>query len=392
MEEATGSNPVGSTKFNFIPYCPACSCAGSNISCMSLPIGIVGLPNVGKSTLFKALTRKPALIANYPFATIDPNVGVVEVPDARLGELARVSASARVIPTVIEFVDIAGLVRGASQGEGLGNKFLSHIREVAAIVQVVRIFSDHNITHVLNRVNPVEDMEIINIELALADLSTVEKRLENVRRQKKTGASKELEIAVTLFERLHDELKKGVAVRDLGLNQEEDLLIKDLQLLTGKPLLYVVNCDEENQNVPEEVVMAAGKNPVLAISAKLEAELADLLPEESSALLHELGWSQSGLDRLIVAGYALLNLITFLTSGPEESRAWTIKKGTRAPQAAGVIHTDFEHGFIRAEICNWKEFVELGGEAGVKEKGLWRLEGKEYVMKDGDVCYFRFSV
>ncbi|HBW73717.1 MAG TPA: redox-regulated ATPase YchF [Candidatus Magasanikbacteria bacterium] len=359
---------------------------------MSLPIGIVGLPNVGKSTLFKALTRKPALIANYPFATIDPNVGVVEVPDARLGELARVSASARVIPTVIEFVDIAGLVRGASQGEGLGNKFLSHIREVAAIVQVVRIFSDHNITHVLNRVNPVEDMEIINIELALADLSTVEKRLENVRRQKKTGASKELEIAVTLFERLHDELKKGVAVRDLGLNQEEDLLIKDLQLLTGKPLLYVVNCDEENQNVPEEVVMAAGKNPVLAISAKLEAELADLLPEESSALLHELGWSQSGLDRLIVAGYALLNLITFLTSGPEESRAWTIKKGTRAPQAAGVIHTDFEHGFIRAEICNWKEFVELGGEAGVKEKGLWRLEGKEYVMKDGDVCYFRFSV
>ena len=178
----------------------------------------------------------------------------------------------------------------------------------------------------------------------------------------------------------------------MGLNQEEDLLIKDLQLLTGKPLLYVVNCDEENQNVPEEVVMAAGKNPVLAISAKLEAELADLLPEESSALLHELGWSQSGLDRLIVAGYALLNLITFLTSGPEESRAWTIKKGTRAPQAAGVIHTDFEHGFIRAEICNWKEFVELGGEAGVKEKGLWRLEGKEYVMKDGDVCYFRFSV
>ncbi|MBI5230353.1 MAG: redox-regulated ATPase YchF [Candidatus Magasanikbacteria bacterium] len=358
---------------------------------MSLPIGIVGLPNVGKSTLFKALTRKPALIANYPFATIDPNIGVVEVPDARLGALARVSASAHIIPTIIEFVDIAGLVRGAAQGEGLGNKFLSHIREVAAIIQVVRVFSDHNITHVLNRVNPVEDMEIINIELALADLSTVEKRLENLRRQKKTGASKALETACVLFERLRDALKKGVAVRDMGLTKEEDALIKDLQLLTGKPLMYVVNGDEENQNVSKEVVTAAGENPVLAISAKLEAELADLPPEESGVLLNELGWLESGLDRLIVTGYALLDLITFLTSGPEESRAWTIKKGTRAPQAAGVIHTDFEKGFIRAEICNWKDFVEFGGEVGVKEKGLWRLEGKEYVMQDGEVCHFRFA-
>lgn len=359
---------------------------------MSLQIGIVGLPNVGKSTLFKALTRKSALIANYPFATIDPNIGVVEVPDARLAELARVSASARAVPTVIEFVDIAGLVAGASKGEGLGNKFLSHIREVAAIVQVVRVFSDHNITHVLNRVNPADDMEIINVELALADLSTVEKRLENLRRQKKTGASKEVEMALSLLEKLRGGLQKGTAVREMGLSEEEDVMIKDLQLLTSKPLMYVVNCDEENQHIPEKVIAATESNPVLAISAKLEAELADLSSEDARAMLVELGWEASGLDRLIVAGYALLDLITFLTSGPEESRAWTIKKGTRAPQAAGVIHTDFEKGFIRAEVCNWKDFVVLGGEAGVKEKGLWRLEGKEYVVRDGDVCYFRFSV
>lgn len=359
---------------------------------MSLQIGIVGLPNVGKSTLFRALTRKSALIANYPFATIDPNVGIVEVPDARLKELARVSASERVVPTVIEFVDIAGLVRGASQGEGLGNKFLSHIREVAAIVQVVRGFSDNNITHVLNRVNPVEDMEIINVELALADLSTIERRLENVRRQKKTGASKDVESELVLLERIYENLKKGTPVREMELSEDEQLLIKDLQLLTVKPLMYVVNCDEENQNVPEEVVAAAKNSPVISISAKLEAELADLPPEESRALLVELGWAESGLDRLIVAGYKLLNLITFLTSGPEESRAWTVKKGSRAPQAAGVIHTDFEKGFIRAEVCDWKDFVEFGGETGVKEKGLWRLEGKDYVMRDGDVCHFRFSV
>lgn len=359
---------------------------------MSLQIGIVGLPNVGKSTLFKALTRKSALIANYPFATIDPNVGVVEVPDARLADLARVSASARVIPTVLEFVDIAGLVRGAAQGEGLGNKFLSHIREVSAIVQVVRVFSDHNITHVLDRVNPVEDMEIINIELALADLSTVEKRLENLRRQKKTNTSKEIEIAIVLFEHLRDGLRKGIAVREIVSSKEEYILIKDLQLLTAKPLMYVVNCDEENQYIKEDVINAAGRNPVLAISAKLEAELADLPPVDARDMLIELGWKDSGLERLIVSGYELLDLITFFTSGQEESRAWTIKKGAHAAQAAGVIHTDFERGFIRAEICNWKEFVEFSGEAGVKEKGLWRLEGKEYVMQDGDVCYFRFSV
>lgn len=358
---------------------------------MSLSIGIVGLPNVGKSTLFKALTKKQALIANYPFATIDPNVGIVEVPDERLQQLSKVSQSVKTVPTTIEFVDIAGLVKGASQGEGLGNKFLSHIREVSAIVQVVRSFTDSEIIHVHGAVNPQNDFEVVNTELALADLDQAGRKLTELKSSAKAGLTHDLELEIALFERIKIALGQGRAVRDLGLSDEEKLLIKNFNFLTAKPMLVVMNCDEGGAMAAAPKTIGQGV-PVLAISAKIEAELADLPAEEARAFMADLGQTQTGLDKLILAGYQLLDLITFLTSGQPESRAWTIKRGTKAPQAAGVIHTDFEKGFIRAEICNWADFVKYGGEAGVKEKGLWRLEGKEYIMKDGDTCYFRFSV
>ncbi|MEK7508573.1 MAG: redox-regulated ATPase YchF [Patescibacteria group bacterium] len=369
---------------------------------MSFSIGIVGLPNVGKSTLFKALTRQQALIANYPFATIDPNVGIVAVPDERLQKLAEVSKSARVVPTTIEFVDIAGLVKGAAQGEGLGNKFLSHIREVSAIAQVVREFSDLNIIHVAGAVNPKNDFEIINTELALADLEQATRHLREIKNKARAGINKTLEKEILLFEKIVKALGEGRALRDFDLDDEEKKLIKSFCFLTAKPMMVVVNCDETPSVIsplaggvlqtPPDKEGQGRSMPVVRISAKIEAELADLSLEEAAAYLASTGQKQSGLDKIILAGYELLNLITFLTAGPDETRAWTIPRGTKAPQAAGVIHSDFEKGFIRAEICDWQDFVKYNGEAGIKSAGLWRLEGKEYVMKDGDVCYFRSAV
>lgn len=353
---------------------------------MSFQVGIVGLPNVGKSTLFKALTRKAVVIENYPFATIDPNVGVVEVPDERLAKLTAICSSAKTIPTTIEFVDIAGLVKNAHQGEGLGNQFLANIREVDAIVQVVRAFKDPNIIHVAGKVEPLSDAEVVNLELAMADLSTVQKRLSNLKPKLKTGQDKTVVKQIAVLEKTIEHLNKGQAVRTLELSAEDKTILKELQLLTAKPLLYVVNVDENGNEIP------AGLTPAITISAKLEAELADLSPEEAKNLQNELGLKETGLDKLIQAAYELLHLITFFTSGPEESRAWTIVKGTKAPQAAGVIHTDFEHGFIRAEVIAYQDFINCNGEAGAREQGKFRLEGKEYIVQDGDVCHFRFSV
>lgn len=347
-----------------------------------MQIGIVGLPNVGKSTLFKALTKKQVVIENYPFATIEPNVGVVVVPDDRLALLAKVSHSEKIIPTAIEFLDIAGLVKNAHKGEGLGNQFLSHIREVDAIIEVVRDFKDNNIIHVEGAPDPKRDEDIINIELAMADLETVTRRLERTAGKAKSG-DKTAGVEVTLLEKIKNSLDKGEAVRDLELSPEEKKELKSLNLLTAKPILVV-------RNIAENQIKNTADGD-LAISAKIEAELADLEPAEATAYLKELEIEQSGLDRLIKKSYELLNLITFFTSGPKETRAWTIRRSSLAPEAAGVIHTDFEKGFIRAEIIPWRKLVEAGGETAAKEKGWMRLEGKEYVMQDGDVAHFRFA-
>jgi GTP-binding protein YchF len=366
---------------------------------MALKAGIVGLPNVGKSTLFNAITQAGAESANYPFCTIDPNVGVVEVPDPRLGKLSEIVHPERIVPTAFEFVDIAGLVKGASKGEGLGNKFLAHIREVDAIVHVVRCFVDENITHVSGGVNPISDIETINLELILADIESVEKKLDRSKKNVKGGDKKVL-AEVEVLERMKEALYDDKPARSVELSDDEKLLVRDLHLITMKPVLYAANVSEaevanadDNPYVQKVREFAAAEgNEVVPISAKVESEIAELEGEDKAMFLEELGLQESGLDRLIHGAYKLLGLYTYFTAGVQEVRAWTIRKGTKAPQAAGVIHTDFERGFIRAEVVGYDDLIAAGSMNGAKEKGQLRLEGKEYVVKDGDVMHFRFNV
>ncbi|MFM9330741.1 redox-regulated ATPase YchF [Paenibacillus mesotrionivorans] len=366
---------------------------------MALKAGIVGLPNVGKSTLFNAITQAGAESANYPFCTIDPNVGVVEVPDERLQKLAEIVTPNRIVPTAFEFVDIAGLVKGASKGEGLGNKFLAHIREVDAIVHVVRCFQDENITHVSGKVDPLSDIETINLELILADVETVEKRLERSRKNLK-GGDKKVALEVEMLERIKEALYNDQPARSVELTDEERLMVRDFHLITMKPVLYAANVSEgeaanADGNPYVQIVREFGAKEgaeVVPISAKVESEIAELEGEDKAMFLEELGLSESGLDRLIRGAYKLLGLYTYFTAGVQEVRAWTIRKGMKAPQAAGVIHSDFERGFIRAEVVGYEDLTVNGSMNAAKEKGLLRLEGKEYVVQDGDVMHFRFNV
>lgn len=355
---------------------------------MALSIGIVGLPNVGKSTLFTALTKRGGLAANYPFATIDPNVGIVDVPDARLDELAKIVNPKQILPATVEFVDIAGLVKGASEGEGLGNQFLANIRETDAICEVVRYFSDPDVIHVDGRVDPSSDAQTIKTELVLADLATLEKAKPKVEKEAKKG-DKDAAAKVAVMDRLIAWLDEGHRARNMEMTPEEKALVHDLFLITMKPILYIANVDEES--LTKELDPIDGVTPI-AVCAQVEAELSELSNEEASEYLAELGIEESGLSTVIKAAYAILNLQSYFTAGEVEVRAWTIPVGAKAPQAAGVIHTDFERGFIKAETISFDDYVALGGEAGARAAGKLRVEGKEYIVQDGDVMHFRFNV
>mgnify|MGYP004667054201 FL=1 len=365
---------------------------------MSLTAGIVGLPNVGKSTLFNAITKKSILMANYPFATIDPNVGVVIVPDERIDVLKNMYNPERVIPTTYEFTDIAGLVKGASNGEGLGNKFLSHIREVDAVVEVVRCFDDENIIHVDGSVDPIRDIEVINVELVLSDLEIVTSRINRIGKKAMTTKNKDDVKEIELLERIKEALESNIPVRKLGLDEEEKKLISSFNLITLKPIIYALNVEDNDINtgnnytkLVEDYAKKEGSETAI-ICAKLESELSELDEEEKKLFLDDLGIKESGVERLINKTYDLLGLATFFTVGKDEVRAWTFKKGSKAPECAGIIHSDFEKGFIKAEVMSYSDLVNAGSELKVRELGKARIEGKEYIMQDGDICHFRFNV
>ncbi|MGD8345844.1 MAG: redox-regulated ATPase YchF [Lysobacterales bacterium] len=364
---------------------------------MGFKCGIVGLPNVGKSTLFNSLTSGEIAAENYPFCTIDPNVGVVEVPDPRLGEIAAIVKPRKIVPTTMEFVDIAGLVKGASKGEGLGNQFLAHIRETDAIAHVVRCFEDDDIVHVAGALDPLSDIETINTELSLADLESVERAIERTSKKLKSGKDKEAQMKMAVLERLRDCLDDGHRARNVDMTAEEQKLVSDVHLITTKPVMYVANVSENgfDDNPFLDVVRKKAESEgarTVPVCAGIEAEIAQLDEADRREFLAELGFEESGLDQVIRAGYGLLELLTFFTAGPKEVRAWTVRAGSTAPQAAGKIHTDFERGFIRAEVTSFRDFVALGGEQGAKEAGKLRLEGKTYVVAEGDVMHFRFNV
>lgn len=366
---------------------------------MSLTAGIVGLPNVGKSTLFNAITKKNILAANYPFATIDPNVGIVTVPDKRMEVLNNMYIPERLIPTTYEFTDIAGLVKGASQGEGLGNKFLSHIREVDAIVHVVRCFEDKNIIHTYSSVDPIRDIEIINVELILADLEVIDNRINKIGKKAMMTKDKNELKEINLLNKLKEALSKNIPVRKLEFEEEEEKILSSFNLITQKPIIYVANVTELdiNNNGNEYVELVKDyadkdNSKVVMICAKVESELAELSDDEKILFLEELGINESGLDKLIKETYSLLGLATYFTVGSDEVKAWTFKKGMKAPECAGIIHSDFERGFIRAEVMSYSDLIDCGSEKNVRDSGKMRLEGKEYVMKDGDICHFRFNV